>query len=79
MEKITINDIIEDEVLRLRVSNIIVSAVCDNEADIKDRDTVIDIIDKNIDKIKLAIKEYYDELSIEVEVDITADELLQLA
>lgn len=79
MEKITINDIIEDEVLRLRVSNIIVSAVCDNEADIKDRDTVIGIIDRNIDKIKLAIKEYYDELSIEVEVDITADELLQLA
>lgn len=79
MEKITINDIIEDEVLRTRISNIIISAVCDNEVDITDKAAVVSIITDIIDKIKLAIKGYYDELNIEVEAEITAEELLQLA
>ena len=73
METVTIKEIIEDDVLRTRVSNILVSAVCEREIDTSSIDQVLALCDEYMPNIA-----YYEQLGVEVDPQLTREDIKPL-
>lgn len=78
METVTIKEVIEDDVLRTRVSNILVSAVCEREIDTSNIDQVLTLCDEYIPNVNKAIIAYYEQLGVEVDPQLTREDIKPL-
>lgn len=78
METVTIKEVIEDDVLRTRVSNILVSAVCEREIDTSNIDQVLTLCDEYMPNVNKAIIAYYEQLGVEVDPQLTREDIKPL-
>lgn len=78
METVTIKEVIEDDVLRTRVSNILVSAVCELEIDTSSIDQVLALCDEYMPNVNKAIIAYYEQLGVEVDPQLTREDIKPL-
>lgn len=78
METVTIKEVIEDDVLRTRVSNILVSAVCEREIDASSIDQVLALCDEYMPNVNKAIIAYYEQLGVEVDPQLTREDIKPL-
>lgn len=78
METVTIKEVIEDDVLRTRVSNILVSAVCEREIDTSDIGQVLTLCDEYMPNVNKAIIAYYEQLGVEVDPQLTREDIKPL-